>query len=211
MTRGPSDARFGYARGMRYLTLLLLCAACARREGTFRGDCRDRVDNDDDGRVDCDDPSCSRAIRCQQRDTFETAVFEGDTGRGVAQITYAWDHDGLEVVLDGLRGTGFDLGIAETAAAGNGWFGEDCFNGTAGFHFCHGFSGSSASLASLLDDERTPENVVPGATTLFDADLAFNGDGTDRLTYMITLDDGSCETWGDDVEYYASFACVAFR
>jgi hypothetical protein len=201
------------------MVVALLLLAC-RGEGHHRGDCRDRADNDGDRLVDCADPSCAMTEHCQRggrRDTsdtfFDTFDFDFDTGGPVPAITYNWDVDGLVVSIDNLRGSGFDLGIAETDAGELGWFGEDCFNGTAGFALCHSFSGSAGTLAALGDgsDPGDPDDVVAGSTTLLNQDLAFEPNGADRLTYMITVDSGACMVWGDDVGYYAPFACTEFQ
>lgn len=43
------------------LTLLVLGAGCQRPEGNQSGECRDNLDNDGDGAVDCYDPDCAAA------------------------------------------------------------------------------------------------------------------------------------------------------
>ena len=37
-----------------------------RKEGEQQGDCRDDEDNDNDGRVDCEDAGCSDKSACQE-------------------------------------------------------------------------------------------------------------------------------------------------
>lgn len=150
--------------------------------------------------------ACDKAVD----DTDDTA----DTDTDVAlSISYNWDTDGFEAVITGLVGAGFDVGLAETGAtpATDGWYGEDCHVGTAGFNNCHGFTGNTGSLAALGTGAAPgdPNDVVEGSTTLLNKDLAYNGDGSDRLTYMVTFVDASCVTWGDDAAYYSSFSCTA--
>jgi hypothetical protein len=150
---------------------------------------------------------------CDTADTASNCTSEtGDTNVAVLSPTYNWDNDGLTVSVDNNPGTGFDLGIAETGSP-DGWYGEDCFNGTAGYNYCHGFNSNSASLSALGDGAApgSPDDVVAGSTTLLNKDLAFNGDGSDRLTYMLTVDGGTCITWGDDTGYYSSFGCTEYN
>ena len=158
----------------------------------------------------CDSPSTA----CDSTDTSVSCNDTSDTNDTNAPIpTYNWDSDGLVVSIDNNPGSGFDLGLAETGSTGNGWFGEDCFNGTAGYNLCHSFSGSSGSLDALGDGAAPgdPNDVVEGSTTLLNQDLAYNGDGSDRITYMVTFDDGSCITWGEDTNYYSSFSCTPYN
>lgn len=61
--------RLGYP--VPFVLALLTTAACGdtsepptRVEGTQSGDCRDGVDNDSDGTVDCEDPGCSGSMDC---------------------------------------------------------------------------------------------------------------------------------------------------
>lgn len=178
-------------------------------EGTLVNGCTDSIDNDGDGSFDCDDSSCSGSPMCEESDADADSDSDSDADADPV-VSYDWDRDGLAVTIDNYDG-GFDLGIGETGASSMdyGWFGEDCFNGTAGYDICHAFSGPDGVLLSLGDGANPgdPDDVVSGETTLFNEDLAFNGDGSDRLTYMITLDDGSCLVWGDDTSYYSAFSC----
>ena len=143
-------------------------------------------------------------------DTSDTS----DTNTDAVSIDFNWDNDGYEMSVTNMVGSGYDLGLAETGAnpAANGWYGEDCFNGTAGYNLCHGFNGASASLSALGTGTAPgdPDDVVAASTTLLNKDLAYNGDGTDRITYMITFDDSSCITWGHNASYYSSFSCTVY-
>lgn len=138
-------------------------------------------------------------------DTDETGT-DTDTDTAAAMtIGYNWDNDGFSGTVNNMTGAGFDLGFAETGSTGTPWNGEDCFNGTAGYNVCHSFTGNTAALTPVAD----PDDVVAGSTTLLSKDLAYNGDSSDRITYMLTLDGGDCFTWGQDVTYYSSFGCAA--
>jgi hypothetical protein len=165
---------------------------------------------DDGSNTGCNDTGDGTS-NCETGDSGDT----NDTNAPLA--SYNWNADGLTVTIENNPGSGFDLGMAETGSNENGWFGEDCFNGTAGFDYCHSFSGNSASLDALGygTEEATvgdPNDVVPGSTTLFNQDLAFNQpDGSDRLTYMVTFDDRSCIVWGDQPSYYSSFDCTVYE
>lgn len=141
-------------------------------------------------------------------DTSDTS----DTNAAIS-IDFNWDNDGYAMSVTNMVGSGYDLGLAETGApSGEEWFGEDCFNGTAGYNICHGFNGASASLNALGNGAAPgdPDDVVAGSTTLLNKDLAYNGDGTDRVTYMITFDDQSCIAWGQDPSHYSSFSCTVY-
>jgi hypothetical protein len=159
----------------------------------------------------CDKPSSS----CDTSDTSTTCTGDStnDTTQDLPSPTYAWDNDGLTVTIDRNPGSGFDLGMAETGSTGTPWYGEDCFNGDAGYHYCHSFSADTGSLTALQDPNRDPDNVVEGSTTLLNADLAYINGNEDRITYMVTFDNGSsppCITWGNDVSYYSTFNCTVY-
>lgn len=146
---------------------------------------------------------------CPKDDTDESGIEDTDVALSIADN---WDTDGYSITVTGLVGAGFDLGLAETGApTGEEWYGEDCFEGTAGYNLCHGFTGNTGALDALGTGAAPgdPDDVVAGTTTLLNKDLAFNGDGSDRVTYMVTFDDTSCVTWGEDAAYYASFSCTA--
>lgn len=143
-------------------------------------------------------------------DTSDTS----DTNTSAVTIDFNWDNDGYNMSVANMPGSGYDLGLAETGSP-NGWYGEDCYNGTAGYNLCHGFNGASASLTALGDGAAPgdPDDVVAGSTTLLNKDLAYNGDGSDRITYMITFDAGSdpgCIVWGEDAGYYSAFGCTVY-
>ena len=149
---------------------------------------------------------------CPKDDTdgTDTSV-DSDTDVAMS-IDGNWDTDGYSITVTGLVGSGFDLGLAETGApAGEEWYGEDCFEGTAGYNLCHGFTGNTGALDALGTGAAPgdPDDVVAATSTLLNKDLAFNGDGSDRITYMVTFDDESCVTWGEDTAYYSSFSCAA--
>lgn len=121
---------------------------------------------------------------------------EFDTGGPIAAKA-VWDDAGVGVVVEGADGSGFDLGMAQTGVA-DGWFGEDCFTGDAGFNLCHGFAGFEARLATV----DTPGAVEAGVSTFF------RSADDPTITYMAVFDDASCVTWGQDPGYYAPFGCM---
>lgn len=152
---------------------------------------------------------CVGAVACRgpgpaATDTAETSCDCGPETPPQIEVEIRWDDAGLAGTVHNLPGTGFDLGLAETGAT-TPWNGEDCYQGTAGYTVCHSFWGNTAALTPVA----APDDVVAGRTTLLDADLAYNGDGTDRITYMMTVDAGDCFTWGQDVAYYSTFGCAA--
>lgn len=100
-----------------------------------------------------------------------------------------FDATGLEVRISGGSGT-YDFGMAETGSVFPGWLGEDCLGGDPVFELCHeGMPGRFR-----LDSARTPAEVVPGHTTLFDA---LNLEG---ITFVI-FDGPACYVRGNDVTY----------
>jgi hypothetical protein len=124
----------------------------------------------------------------------------GDVDVDAPSIDMTWDAEGVTVWISGMDTTGFDFGIAETADGVNGWYGEDCLNGTLGYNLCHVFNNSqSGTLLSVFDDVQSEADldlVVAGETTLFHQ--VFDG----MLTYVVTIDNGECFVWGNDPSYY---------
>jgi hypothetical protein len=199
-----------FALGATVLSILG-CIGSKKDEGTIADGCVDGTDNDGDGSFDCEDTSCAASPDCGGDADTDTDS-DSDTDAEPV-ITFDWDADGLFISIDNLPGSGFELGIAETGATGNGWFGEDCFNGTAGYLYCHGFSGHSGTLGTLSfgGEPGNPDDVIEGVTTLFSEDFAFFGDGSDRLTYMVSFEDDTCMTFGEDPGYYDAFDCTVLQ
>ena len=97
-------------------------------------------------------------------------------------------------IVDPLGVTNWDFGMAEEGAYG--WTGEDCLNGYGAYSLCH-----PIGLMHVLNQVCRPDEVVPGQTTLLDAEKE------PFLTYY--LDDGAvCFTFGRDTSYYASLGCT---
>jgi hypothetical protein len=125
----------------------------------------------------------------------------GTPGVGGENLGITWSSDGVIFVVGGTGATSIRLGMAETRAGVDGWYGEDCLTGV-----CHAFTPPQMTLATVA----TEGEVVAGQTTLFTQALAYDADG-DRLTYMIALDggphDGLCVVFGDDTAYYGGLGC----
>jgi len=127
---------------------------------------------------------------------LEWGAGEGDSG---AQMT---------ATVDNTDSTGFYLGFAETAAAGEGWYGEDCAPDG-----CHEFTAMTGSLTYVdapqdVDNDHTLfNNGTDGTGDVFTSDTH-----EDRLTYILQLvggeHDGECYVWGDDPSYYVDEACT---
>jgi hypothetical protein len=147
------------------------------------------------GVEDDDDPGRGRG---ENPCGWETAC--GDVDVEEPSLDLFWDAAGVTVQVNNLDTTGFDFGMAETADLENGWFGEDCLNGTAGYTLCHVFNGTQVGTLTSVYDEVIAggdlDLVVAGETTLFEQ--AFDV----RLTYVVTIDSGECFVWGDDPSYY---------
>jgi hypothetical protein len=123
-----------------------------------------------------------------------------DTGDAEASIDLTWAAEGVTIELAGMDTSGFDLGIAETMDRENGWFGEDCLWGTAGYQECHVVWGLRGFLDSIFDEvaggSMSLDDVQSGLTTLFEQSHDY------RLTYALTIDGGDCWVWGQDPSYY---------
>lgn len=106
---------------------------------------------------------------------------------------------GVELVItNGGDPAGYTFGMAQTGTE-NGWFGEDCFEGTGSFNLCHPASTTGVTLTEVS----AAGDVVEGSTTLF------NSDDNATLTYVLTAAGSTdCWVWGDDVAYYESFGCT---
>jgi hypothetical protein len=134
----------------------------------------------------------------------------GDTDTDVPAepaINYTWSDTGITVELENIDTTGFDFGMAETIDMDGGWFGENCIGGGDGYDECHVFTGLTGSLTSIYDDvvagTKTLADVQAGSTTLFEKSFDDGG----RLTYIVTVDDGTCWVWGHNPAYYAAEGC----
>lgn len=151
-------------------------------------------------------------------DTGDTSV-GGDTdggggggGLSASDIDVLWDAGSsagqVEISVNNTTAEGFWFGMAETNSD-NGWYGEDCLNGTGQYNYCHYFYTPGGSL-DFVDD---PDAVVEGQTTLLDGVLAFDESANDRITYFIQLDLGDeypCYVWGHSPGYYSSEGCTAW-
>ena len=129
-------------------------------------------------------------------DVDECADSGGDTGdtnnNTDPAITVDWGGSAVTIELENFTTSGFDFGMAETADPDDGWFGEDCLNGTASYNYCHQFNSTTASLGYV----DTLGGVSESQTTLFDAGFQT------RITYVVTVDGGDCFVWGHDPSYY---------
>ncbi len=121
-------------------------------------------------------------------------------------ITTKWSDEGVELDLDNATSDDFYFGMAETGAAEDGWYGEDCVEETEsyGYNRCHaarkgGGFWETASLDDFANDDADRR-------TLFTDTLAAAG----AITYVLMATDSpECWTWGDDPAYYgARFDCM---
>lgn len=86
------------------------------------------------------------------------------------------------------------FGMAETEAGSVGWFGEDCFFGTADIQLCHPIEGRRLDL-----DQGPFADLEAGTRTLLWSDM--------DLTYFLEDDQGACWVWGHDPSYYDGLGC----
>lgn len=126
-------------------------------------------------------------------DTDTDTDTDADTDPEVA-ISGSWSGDGQTYTLTITNGTGaYNLGMAETGAGANGWYGEDC----TGENACHPAGTTGVTLTHVAN---IPE-VVAGSTTLLDGSLDAN------ITYGVIDSTGACWAWGNDPGYYST--CTA--
>ncbi len=125
------------------------------------------------------------------------------------QVWVDWQNDGGTIVVDHPEVDGFTLGLAGTY---DGWMGEDCFEGSGAYHYCHTFDGSDAFLETVGQ----PEDIVEGSTTLFSEERAIY-EGQDWLTYLLEVGssrpelDATCYVWGKFPSYYEDFGCEVWE
>jgi len=151
-------------------------------------------------------------------DTATTGDDDDDTTTVVGEltVTVTWTDDGLTpedtdgdslpdincddsvgiVIVDPLLETAWDFGMAETGS-GNGWYGEDCYEGYASFNFCHSI-GINASIPEVSSCSAL--DVADGATLL-------DAEKDPFLTYYLADSLGNCWVWGHDTSYYGPLAC----
>jgi hypothetical protein len=125
-------------------------------------------------------------------DTDTDTDTDADTDTELA-ISGSWSGDGKTYTLVITNGSGnYNLGMAETGAGADGWYGEDCIEGA-----CHPATSTGLTLTHVA----TIPEVVPGSTTLLSGELDAN------ITYGVIDSTGACWAWGNDVSYYPT--CTA--
>lgn len=111
----------------------------------------------------------------------------------------------VEVELSGAS-TDWSLGMADTLAADNGWFGETCVEGAErwewaddrGVDICHSLGSGGAVIESVYPDVE----AVADGQTLFDPSF------DEALTYLLrSPSTGQCATWGEMPAYYDHLGC----
>lgn len=123
----------------------------------------------------------------------------GDGGGGDFGVAGAWSTD-CSYTLEITNGSmDYYLGFAETGAGEDGWYGEDCGDGSV----CHPVGMTGTTLGSVHPDcgGAGIDAVVAGASTLLMGTMDAN------LTYVVAGSDGTCWAWGNDASYYTG--CTA--
>jgi hypothetical protein len=185
------------------LLLPLLVSACgepAEIEGGLQSaECSDGLDNDQNGRADCEEPSCAQAIACK------SALEERDTGdwKGGKLISVTGDCDlqryFYEVKISG-QGVGPELYIYNTVAY-DPWIEVQPFPDVP---FTVGPNGAWELYYMELPIVRTVREVIEGETTLFHCDERKN------LTWLVLVYDErampvECAVWGENPEFANEF------
>lgn len=185
------------------LVLSLIGLAGCMEDATQRG-CRDGIDNDGDGRIDCDDPNCNDRPFCRFG-PFDTGFFDTgfDTGfddptgyQGPWQIaTITWDCVGsgwtYEFTTDGWA-YGMDLSIHETSDDVDPW---SEFHFTDNLDFAEDGSWDVWGVTLTLASDQGA--VVSGQTTFFECGPY----SPDNLAWMVVMRGSSgqeldCGVWG---------------
>ena len=161
-----------------------------------------------DNGADCDDSDPSVHPGADELNNEVDDDCDGDIDEGApwASVTLTWSAGGLEVVIEGSASS-WELGMAETGAGADGWFGESCVPGEEpwgyndyGYDFCHPLGASGGSIESVYPDLAS----VGDEATLFNAAIGDSGD----LTYiLLDVSGSSCWVWGNEASYYADFGC----
>jgi hypothetical protein len=113
----------------------------------------------------------------------------------------------VEVRIENPADVEFRLGFAETRSP-NGWYGEDCLNGSTreGIQQCHPVVGASVTLVTV----DTMDRVRAGQTTLFWPAIGEIVTGYLEASNLVRDDGGHpCWVWGDEPDYYAEQGCSA--
>lgn len=150
----------------------------------------------------CTDGKDSGADDSSTTDSTGGTTDDSDTTIPEFSVSGSWT-DKCSYTLSIENGSGdYFLGLAETGAGGDGWYGEDCGEGNA----CHPAGASGVTLTSVHPDcdGGGIDDIVAGSTTLFYQDLEAG------LTYVVVdAATGECWAWGQDVNYYAAAGCTA--
>ena len=193
------------------LVLLATCGGDADIEGGLNdAECSDGLDNDQNGRSDCEDPTCAQALACRRSSEDDTGGDDtggddtGDWDGGESRLIYATadcDAQGYfyEVKISG-QGVGPELYILDTVSQ-DPWVEVHLFphdpveedqNGQWEIYYLE------------TDSVRNIGDVVEGETTLFQCDEHKN------LTWLVLVfaengDPVECAVWGDSPELANEF------
>jgi len=111
-------------------------------------------------------------------------------------VDVRWEATGVTITITNGPYPSYQLGVLDTMNE-DGWRGEDCLNGMAGFLHCHPLTQTGGTLTTVFDVDL----VEPGYTTRHT--LAEGTEGA--LTYALLDPDGSClATFGHLPDYYVS-------
>jgi hypothetical protein len=125
----------------------------------------------------------------------------GDGGGGEFGVAGSWTTD-CSYTLEITNGSmDYYLGFAETGAGEDGWYGEDCGDGST----CHPVGMTGATLGSVHPvycGGAGIDAVEAGASTLLTGSMDAN------LTYAVAGADGTCWTWGNDPSYFSTCTAI---
>ena len=133
----------------------------------------------------------------------DTDTDSGEPPEPETSIDITWTEEGVTISIENGPLPEYQLGMLDTLNE-DGWRGEDCLNGMAGYTHCHPLGETGGTLATVFDVAM----VEPGVSTRHTRAEGAEG----ALTYALLDAEGNClVAFGNLPDYYISsvLACPA--